>query len=1002
MKFFLLKFILIGICIFVVAETFILFIDSKQNGFFTLSVHHNIASVNEDKSIEILLNANENYLGSTAIPISSIGKGNVSFKIKEKNANSWYQQNTYNIEAFNLLPLYPFGFPVVTNSKNKQYIIRIDPVNSAQVHLRGSEVQAKHVYPKTEITSSLNSFAEFIIKKYYYLSHGGQIFFYSFLCAFLILKPRLLFPFIRKIGKRLLSALVFLPILLFIILPVFLLTHNILYAKNIVEWIWIVFAVLILQASFKSIKNFLANKNDKDIKKHILICFFGLSLVAVVIAALNKTYMFGGDDSRTFYLYPIEFFINHTSHVGPDGAVSSLINFLPPTSIAAFSILIIILKSIFFIFNLQMILFIFNIIGGIVFFYVLIDYLLPGKHLTSFLAKVLGSLLYVFSIFNFYTLFNSQLIAMYLISMFPLSMYLYVKGIKEGKFYLIALVAVIWSIFSFLVVSLPWFLAGFIAFLPILFWFFWKQKKRFLLYNCLLLLLLLLLNTYWIYTVSFSFISASSISDNSAIVSDSFRMQHAEGIIATTEINKVFFPLVNLYHYDIQANFKWPYFPIFTSWYLNLLPLNALFILLVLLTGIKMGKSPLKGIYVASVFGLLISIYFFTVNIGSNGIKLFLFLNDYIPGFVMFRNMFDKFGFAIAISMALSISVCLQYFLSNEKKHWVKIGIVSVFFFLILLNAKPFLLNEFYSVPVWTTKNTYNTITGFNQDYLNLVQYIKEHDNPSRYLWLPINNGNISQIQDEKKPNHYYSGVSPLLFLSGKNDYSGVTSFDRYSKEIATDIYKRKYSQLGELYRRFNVRYIIVNHTITPDIRQSYICGEKICDAQDERYKKAFLGKKIKDFGSRYTLYEINSKYINDKIYLQDGKGKITYKKITSDEYTINLSHINQNARIIFLDPYFTNWELSTLKNDPLKGSEHTKIFNYANAWKINTDELKATLPKSEYKQNSDGTIDISLKLRFQKSILYPIAIIISIITYIGILGYALTILILRIFKSKK
>jgi hypothetical protein len=1001
MKYFLLKFFLIGIVFFIGVETLLIFIDSKQNGFFTQTVNQNITAIERNKSIEITFIAHDNNFGTVALPLTSQKKGNVIFKMKENGAKDWLYQNTYNSEAFNQLSPYPFGFSVIPESKNKKYTIEVGALNTAHVHLTHNTIQTKYAYSKEELTSHKQVLIAFILKKYYNLLFTSPVWFLSIFFAFVLLKSKQTISSLGSIIKKILTFFYLAPPSLFILSLLFLLLHKQVYAEKFIEWTWIASAIVILQVLFINIKNFLEEKSEKQIQRYVVISFFIISSLALVIAAFNKTYLLGGDDSRTFYLYPVDFFNNQASHVGPDGSVSSLVNFLPPTSIAAFIFFIIFLKKIFFMVNLQMFLFVCNVIGGIVFFYYLIDYFIPGKNLTSFFAKAIGSLLYVFSIFNFYTLFNSQLISMYLISTFPLSIYLYMRSIREGKIYLLALVAIIGSIFSFFVVSLPWFLAGILAVSPFIVLFFWKQKRRFILYNLLLALMFLLLNAYWIYAIPFSLVSESSVAQGTAISSDSFRKEMAEGIISTTEINKVFFPLLNLYHYDIQANFKWAFFPIFTSWYLMLLSLNSLFIFLIILTGIKMKRDPLRRIYAVGVLSLLASIYFFTVNIGSNGTHLFLFLNDHVPGFVMFRNMYDKFGFAVAISFAVLISVCLQYFLNNEKRNFVKKGILFVAFSLILLNAKPFLLNDFYSLPIWTTANTYNSITGFNKDYLDLVKFIKQQDNPSRYLWLPLNRGNISQIQDPNESNHYYSGVSPLLFLSGKNDYSGVTSFEGSSNEITKLILDRKYTELGKLYQKFNVRYIIVNHTITSDIKQSYICNEKLCDSQDKKYEKAILGKKIKDFGSRYSLYEINPLFANDKLSLQ-GKGKIAYKKINSDQYTIELSSISKNSRLVFLDPYFSNWEIVSRNNYPIQGSNHFKIYNYANAWDINTDVIRSTLPKSEYKENADGTVDISLTMQFQKHILYPIIVFVSIASYITIFGYIFILLIPRILDKIK
>src|SRR6185437_5101169 len=286
---------------------------------------------------------------------------------------------------------------------------------------------------------------------------------------------------------------------------------------------------------------------------------------------------------------------------------------------------------------------------------------------------------------------------------------------------------------------------------------------------------------------------------------------NAKGIIDTSEINKVFYPLVNLFHFDIQNNFRWPYLPIFTTWYLKLVILNSGFFIFIFWIGTKIQKNPLKKVYVAASISILISIYLFTVNIGRLGINLFVFLNNYLPGFVMFRNMYDKFGFAMALSFSFLLFVCLIYFLTSDAKIIYKRILVVFFLIVIFLNSLPFITGTFYSLPIWTTTHTYSTINSLNHDYLNLISYVNQKQNQSRYLWIPLNTGNISQIQDENELNHFYNGVSPLLLFSGKNDYSGLLSFGDIGDTVKNDILHRHYEQLGKIYQEYNVRYVIVN-----------------------------------------------------------------------------------------------------------------------------------------------------------------------------------------------
>lgn len=1062
-----LKFLLIIAAAFIFIQTSLVLIDIKHNGFTTLATNTTavITSTNRhDYSFNFAVS--DNYLGSISLPLTVGHNGNVQIKLKEKGAANWYYQGRYTTTGIQLLPLYPVGFPIIANSKNKQYQVVIEPsksTKSASVFLSSKNITTKYSYPRSVLLHNKKMFVTFLVNKYFESISWATIFFSLILGIFFInpqkiiakfrkvlkisiseigqekilknIIPLFLFCFffysslvqsnfsgalgwlvgfcllcvlLLSIGEQLLFVV---PIFFFVLFLISLFTGFYTFAEIVISLVWVFLFAGILQVFLNFFMRFLKSKETVYIKKWVYKIFWVIAFLAFLIAAIDKTYILGGDDSRVYFLYPVIYFQNFVASNGLNGGVSSVINSLPTTSMAQFAIFSIVLKAIFAPLNLQATLFVLNIIGGLVFFYVLIDYIFPGKRFEYFIARSLTSLFYVFSIFNFYTLFNSLLIAQFLISMFPLSMYLYIKGIKEKKYYLLCLCAIIWSVFSFVLISLPWFAAAFIAFIPVLVFLFWKEKIKFIILNILFGILLLLLNGYWIIAASSSSLSNSNISTNNSIVSAQYRNQNAQGITGTSQINKIFFPLVNLYHYDIQNNFRWPYLQIFTSWYLKLVIFNSVFIIFILWTGVKIKNNQFRKAYITCSLGFLLILYLFTVNIGNAGIKLFVFLTNYLPGFVMFRNMYDKFGYAMAFSFSLLLLVCLNYFLTSKINILYKRVVTIFFFFVILLNAFPFLTGAFYALPVWTTHNTYTTTTGFNHDYINLVSYVRNQSNPSRYLWIPLNTGNISQIQDENQKNHFYSGVSPLLLLSGKNDYSGLMSFGRIGSEIKKDMREGDYEQLGGIYQKYNVRYIIVNNTVSKDIKQSYICVDtiNICNLQDSKYKKYFLGKKIKNFGSRYTLYEINPRFLNDTIYLtqnafnvpDSSQQDIQYRKISNQEYIVNIKRLQQNEELVFLNLYFPNWKLYTQDNIPLPKSNHTKIFNYANGWSINKDVIISNLPKSAYIKNSDGSVSVTLRLKFVQNGIGGILATMAVLAYAAIFVYALIVLVKYKWRDK-
>lgn len=81
----------------------------------------------------------------------------VEFRIKEENTQEWYYQNKYNTNQFQPGELFPFGFPIITDSKNKTYLFEIESLagedqNSVIVDIKNSAIFiAKHQFPLNKL-----------------------------------------------------------------------------------------------------------------------------------------------------------------------------------------------------------------------------------------------------------------------------------------------------------------------------------------------------------------------------------------------------------------------------------------------------------------------------------------------------------------------------------------------------------------------------------------------------------------------------------------------------------------------------------------------------------------------------------------------------------------------------------------------------------------------------------------------------------------------------------
>jgi hypothetical protein len=750
-----------------------------------------------------------------------------------------------------------------------------------------------------------------------------------------------------------------------------------------------------------------------------------LTLISVFLLVIPKLFWgsllnVGGDDGKLYYLFPFQYFKYFSLSLISDNSLGALGFYFPQSYSAPFAVLLTLLKNLHAFFNLEQLLFGLNLAGGFLGLYLLTGLWIKNVSNSSYI-RMSAALFYVFSTFSIYTVWNNELFSVYLVSLFPIALYLFCKAAIEEKYIYVVLGVLVTTLFSIVLLSPPWLIALSIAALPLLFCVFLQHTKSFLKSGALWIVLTVLLNLFWIVPFIYSpFSSDKAATDvTSSISGVSFRQVNQDVVLGVSEHNSILYPLFALFHKQLQIDYSWPTYKIYESWSATFLPLNLVFLLIIVCASFVVQKSSREDqkLYTASLFSWLLILFLFTVHIGSWGESFFIWLNNTVPGFVMFRNMFDKFGVALAFSYAMLLAFSMKIVFDAMPKANLKVhvqtliqkGILSAIALITIASAIPFILGRYYLDPIWTTKDTYNSISAFNTDFDSLLAYLQANHEPSRYLWLPLNDASYVQIQDAQLTNHYYSGVSPLEFLAQTSDYTGFLSFGTYDDELRTDLLTKNYVEFASILQKLNVQYIIVNNSLPTDIQNSYLyslntSGDLYAAQQDPAFKRILLGKKIENFGTRYSLFAINPKFENEKIYLTQDITKfptnfsqVTYTKKASYEYMLTLNHLSGTEYLVFLDPYHKLWELRTPQDGKVfMSGSHNLVFNYANGWEISTQQIEHDLPKKDYTVNPDGSITISLELYFAPESYFLFEVATSSIVLAGCIAYSIYILFRR------
>ena len=155
----------------------------NDNSIFSIKTEAQVTSiVHFEKSIQINVISTYINLGQIIIKFKQTtdSQGQVHFTIMEKGITTSKFTSNYDKRVFSLLPKFPFGIPIIPDSKGKEYIIEVGTLgNNGLFNLELSNekpiVELLHQYKKDDLFK-INGLGQFILAK---LSQYGKQAFYS-------------------------------------------------------------------------------------------------------------------------------------------------------------------------------------------------------------------------------------------------------------------------------------------------------------------------------------------------------------------------------------------------------------------------------------------------------------------------------------------------------------------------------------------------------------------------------------------------------------------------------------------------------------------------------------------------------------------------------------------------------------------------------------------------------------------------------------------------------
>ncbi len=184
LHFFRWKFLLKGFLLLVLLAytLYMVFIRNTYESFSTLNVDQQprdkIASIGKplykNQKVTGQFTAKENYLGIIDFRFNTFNRINndqLVFRLKEKNNPTWQVVNKYKTDQFQWNDAYfPFGFPVINNSKGKVYDFSIESLNGRKgnavaISTTRPQFFTQYVFPLRELVHQPKALIYFLIKK---------------------------------------------------------------------------------------------------------------------------------------------------------------------------------------------------------------------------------------------------------------------------------------------------------------------------------------------------------------------------------------------------------------------------------------------------------------------------------------------------------------------------------------------------------------------------------------------------------------------------------------------------------------------------------------------------------------------------------------------------------------------------------------------------------------------------------------------------------------------
>ena len=334
-----------------------------------------------------------------------------------------------------------------------------------------------------------------------------------------------------------------------------------------------------------------------------------------------------------------------------------------------------------------------------------------------------------------------------------------------------------------------------------------------------------------------------------------------------------------------------------------------------------------KGRKIKFFFGLVIVIVlFFAKGTHPPFEKIFLFVSSKIPYFEMYRAVYYKFVFYIA----LSYSVLIAFFISQSfcllKKHYngkIRYTVLLVPFIILLYN-KPFFTKDV--VPR-------DFLTVIPQEYIELGDVIKGDPADFKILSLPPAPGGRGLLLKWDNDNLYVGAYPDILFFNNSvlDSYWFITYKILPGTSWGDIKFEENVDSILDYTKLLNIKYIFLHKDFVERYDFKSGGGLKILNGKLRAKIIESIFKQQKDVelvedSKYYTLYKLSNNYFFPHIYsatslafddvdidmlkITKEEPRITFKKINPTKYLVKVEGAKSPFWLVFSESFHKQWRL--------------------------------------------------------------------------------------------